>query len=103
MKEKAFETKVDKEINHDGFKMTFSNGCTISVIFGKYTFSDNGETTAEVAAWNNANGKWMIFQEDRLPFDQWIELDNETEVMARQTAEEVANLIYTLSRYLPKE
>ena len=100
---KAFETHVDKEMNRDGFQMTFSNGCTISVIFGKYTFSDEGQTTAEVAAWNNASDKWMIFQEDRLPSDQWIELDNETEVMSRQTAEEVANLIYTLSQYSTKE
>jgi hypothetical protein len=100
---KAFSTQVDKEINHDGFKVTFSNGCTISVIFGKYTFSDGGETTAEVAAWNNVSGKWMIFQGDRLPFDQWIELDNDTEVMSRQTAEEVANLIYTLSKYSTEE
>ena len=100
---KAFSTHVDQELNIDGFKMTFSNGCAISVVFGKYTFSDGGETTAEVAAWNNTSGNWMLFQEDRLPSDQWIELDNETEVMPRQTAEEVANLIYTLSQYSTKE
>lgn len=99
---KAFKTHVDKEINVDGFKMTFSNGCTISVVFGKYSFSDGGETTAEVAAWNS-DGKWMLFQEDRLPFDQWIVLENEIEVMPRQTADEVANLIYTLSQYSTKE
>ena len=100
---KAFETHIDKETNIDGFKMTFSNGCTISVVFGKYTFSDGGETTAEVAAWNNISDKWMLFQEDRLPSDQWIELDNETEVMSHQTADEVAKLIYTLSQYSTKE
>jgi hypothetical protein len=99
---KAFTTHVDKEINHDGFKMTFSNGCTISIVFGKYTFSDEGETTAEVAAWNG-DGNWMLYHEDRLPFDQWIVLEDGVEVMPRQTADEVANLIYTLSRYLPKE
>jgi hypothetical protein len=99
---KAFSTHVDKEINNDGFKMIFGNGCTISVIFGKYTYSDGGETTAEVAAWNS-DGKWMLFQEDRLPSDQWIVLHDYTEVMPRHTAEEVANLIYTLSRYSPKE
>jgi hypothetical protein len=100
---KAFETHIDKEINIDGFKMTFSNGCTISVIFGKHTYSDEGQTTAEVAAWNNTSGNWMVYDEDGLPFDQWIELDNETEVMPRQTADKVANLIYTLSQYSPKE
>ena len=31
---KAFSTHVDKEIDHDGFHMTFANGCTISVMFG---------------------------------------------------------------------
>jgi hypothetical protein len=99
---KAFTTHVDKEINHDGFKMTFSNGCIISIVFGKYTYSDGGETTAEVAAWNG-DGNWMLYHEDRLPFDQWIVLEDGVEVMPRQTAEEVANLIYTLSRYSPKE
>lgn len=100
---KAFTTQVDKEINHDGFQMTFSNGCTISVIFGKHTYSDGGETTAEVAAWNS-DGNWMLFQEDRLPFDQWIVLpENKVEVMPRQTADEVANLISTLSQYSTKE
>ena len=94
---KAFTT------NREGFQITFSNGCTISVIFGKYTYSDEGETTAEVAAWNS-DGNWMIFQEDRLPFDQWIVLsEGETEVMPRQTADEVANLMDTLSKYSPKE
>ena len=99
---KAFSTHVDKEINHDGFKMTFSNGCTISVIFGKYTYSDGGETTAEVDAWNS-DGDWMVYEEDRLPFDQWIVLEDGTEVMPRQTADEVANLISTLSQYSTKE
>ena len=98
---KAFTTHVDKEMNRDGFKMTFSNGCTMSVMFGKYSFSDEGQTTAEVAAWDS-DGKWMLFQEDRLPFDQWIVLENEIEVMSRQTADEVANLIYTLSQYSTK-
>lgn len=100
---KAFTTHIDKYLNHNGFQMTFSNGCTISVMFGKYTFSDGGETTAEVAAWNG-DGEWMLFHEDRLPFDQWMVLpENEVEVMPRQTSDEVANLIYTLSRYSPKE
>lgn len=100
---KAFTTHVDKEMNHDGFQMTFSNGCTISVMFGKYTFSDHGETTAEVAAWNN-DGNWMLFQEDNLPSLQWIILpENTSEVMPRQTTDEVANLIYTLSKYSTEE
>ena len=97
---KAFETHPDKEIN--GFKMTFSNGCTISVIFSKHTYSDEGKTTAEVAAWDS-KGNWMIYDEDRLPFDQWIIFEDGVEVMPRQTADKVANLIYTLSQYSTKK
>jgi hypothetical protein len=99
---KAFTTHIDKYLNHDGFQMTFGNGCTISVIFGKHTYSDGGQTTAEVAAWDS-KGNWMIYDEDRLPFDQWIIFEGGVEVMPRQTADEVANLIYTLSRYSTKE
>ena len=96
---KAFTTHVDKEINHDGFHMTFANDCTISVMFGKHTYSDEGETTAEVAAWNNTKGNWMLYQDEG-----WIELGyQETEIMSRQTADEVANLIFTLSKYSTEE
>ena len=91
MKEKAFETKVDKEWNKDGFQMTFANGCTISVVFGKYTYSDNGETTAEVAAWNG-NGDWMTWNDGH-----WTVYPNgETDVMSRQTTDDVAMLISEL-------
>ena len=96
---KAFTTHVDKEINHDGFQITFANDCTISVMFGKYSYCDEGESTAEVAAWNNASDNWMLYQDEG-----WIELENNyTEVMARQTAEEVANLMSTLSKYSVEE
>jgi hypothetical protein len=32
----------------------------LGVIFGKHTYSDGGQTTAEVAAWNS-DGNWMLF------------------------------------------
>ena len=35
----------------NGFQITFDNGYTVSVQFGKHTYSDEGATTAEVAAW----------------------------------------------------
>jgi hypothetical protein len=61
--EKAFSTHVAKDINHDGFHMTFDNGSTISVMFGKNTYSDEGKTTAEVAVWDK-DGDWYILNED---------------------------------------
>jgi hypothetical protein len=91
---KAFSTHVEKDINHDGFQITFANGCTISVMFGKYTYSDSGETTAEVAAFH-PNGNWMYHQEG-----DWIEIPGgDSEIMPRRTADEVAELIFTLSQY----
>ena len=63
MKSKAFKTTVERGYN-DGFQMTFENGCTISVQFGKHNYSDEGETTAEVAAWDT-EGNWLMFDEDK--------------------------------------
>ncbi len=90
---KAFSTHVNETYNQDGFQITFANGCTISVIFGKHTYSDNGKTTAEVAAWH-PNGNWMYHQEG-----DWIEIPDSSDVMPHKTADEVAKLIYTLSQY----
>ena len=92
MKNKAFTTTTELGY-HDGFQMTFENGCTISVQFGKHTYSDAGETTAEVAAWDNKNN-WLLFDEDK-----WTEVEKYSDVMPRQTASDVAKLIYTLSQW----
>ena len=88
----AFITVTDKELYHNGFQIRFNNGCTISVMFGKSTYSDAGETTAEVAAFSK-DDNFMVFQEGT-----WIELaPGDTEVMPRQTPEDVSLLIQTLS------
>lgn len=87
----AFITVTDEERFHDGFQMEFKNGCRISVMFSKYTYSDAGKTTAEVAAFNK-DDNWMVFQDGK-----WIEIDDGSEVMPRQTPEDVALLIFTLS------
>ena len=82
----------NNEIHH-GFQMTFQNGCTISVQFSKFNYSDQGKTTAEVAAWNS-NKDWMMYNGDN-----WIVLtDGETDVMSHQTTDDIAMLIYTLSQ-----
>lgn len=89
---KAFKTVVDKKMNYDGFQIIFANGNTISVMFGSFTYSDNGETTAEVAAWNK-DGLWMLFQDKK-----WITLESGSEVMPRQTPEQVAEMVSELSK-----
>ena len=76
---------------HHGFQMDFANGCTISVQFSKGNYCDEGETTAEVAVWNG-NGDWMTWEGS-----YWkIYPSGETEVMPRQTTDDVAMLISEL-------
>ena len=83
--------KAENNEFHHGFQMTFDNGCTISVQFSKYNYSDQGETTSEVAAWNS-NDDWMIWDGDN-----WVILTNgDTDVMPRQTTDDVAMLISEL-------
>ena len=83
--------KAENNEFHHGFQMTFDNGCTISVQFSKYNYSDQGETTAEVAAWNG-NGDWMMWDGNN-----WNVLTNgDTDVMPRQTTDDVARLISEL-------
>jgi hypothetical protein len=91
--EKAFMDGWD-----GGFQITFDNNCTISVVYHKNSYSDQGKTTAEVAAWNNKTDKWLLFQDKT-----WIEIPQCSEVMPRKTTAEVAVLIYTLSKYSTKE
>ena len=92
MKNKAFGAENNEY--HNGFQMTFQNGCTISVQFSKNTYCDGGETTAEVAAWDD-KGNWLLFVKAN---SSWIETLNDAYIMTYQSPEDVAKLIYTLSQ-----
>jgi hypothetical protein len=92
---KAFQSFKEDSSGTEAFSITFGNGNTISVVFGKGTYSDQGETTAEVAAWDS-NGDWMLFQDGA-----WITIKQDSEVMPRCTPTEVAEMMFALSM-LPK-
>lgn len=96
--DKAFElsTKLLPGFGQNqGFKMTFSNGYTISVIFGESSKSDQGETTAEVAVWHSVKGHWLAFKEGA-----WVKLPLLcTEVLGHQTPDQVADLIQSLKNF----
>jgi len=92
---KAFQSFKEEYPGPEGFSITFENGNYISVMFGKHTYSDSGETTAEVAAWNS-NKEWMLFQDGA-----WITIKQDSEVMPRCTPTEVAEMMFALSM-LPK-
>jgi len=89
---KAFNAENDKEFGIERFSMKFGNGNAISVVFGNGAYSDQGETTAEVAAWDS-KGDWMLFQNEK-----WITLEQDHDVMPRCTPGEVAEMIFTLSK-----
>jgi hypothetical protein len=63
---------------HNGFHMTFKNGYTMSVQFGKNNYSDGGETTAEIAAWGP--GGWVKLSEHD-DVRGWCSPDEVLEVM----------------------
>jgi hypothetical protein len=92
MNNKAF--KAQNNEFHEGFTITFQNGYTISVQFNKHTFCDNGNSSAEVAVWND-KGNWLLFDKDN---SLWIEISDGSDVMTYQSPEDVAKLIYTLSQ-----
>jgi len=45
------------EDTRDGFHITFANGWTVSVQWHKYAYSNENNSTAEIAAWDS-NGDW---------------------------------------------
>jgi len=59
-----------KIIENKGFQMTFSNGWTVSVLFGKHDCSNNikfaevSANTAEVSAWDK-DDNWYKFDCER--------------------------------------
>jgi hypothetical protein len=88
---KAFSTHVNEEIDHDGFHMTFANGCTISVMFGKHSYSDQGETTAEVAVWDK-DGNWYLLNEEDNHMSL-LKVPEYSDVMGHCTSNMVAHIM----------
>jgi hypothetical protein len=64
---------------HNGFHMTFKNGYTMSVQFGKGNYSDRGKTTAEIAAWG--------------PDRVWVKLSEHDDVRGWCSPDEVLEIM----------
>lgn len=50
---------IDSNPSNNGFTLTFLNGITVSVRWGDMNYSDNGESTAECAAYDS-DGQWVL-------------------------------------------
>ena len=74
--------------------MTFSNGYTISVSFREFSYSDQGETTAEVAVWHSKEDHWLSFEEGA-----WVIVpDGHTAVLGYQTPDQIASHMEIISK-----
>ena len=77
-----------------GFQVTFSNGYTLSVAFGEHSYSDQGESTAEVAAWHYGEDHWLAFERET-----WEMIpDGGSAVLGNQTPEQVAHHMEIISK-----
>ena len=87
---------VDKSFSSTskGFQITFSSGYTLSVIYGERSYSDQGKTTAEVAAWHSKEDRWLTFEKGA-----WVVVsDGHSEVLGHQTPDQVAKHIEAISK-----
>jgi hypothetical protein len=64
-----------------GFYITFDNGYTVSVQFGRGAYSDEGATTAEVGAWGPE------------PEHTWVKLSEYDNVKGHCTPSEVLEIM----------
>lgn len=80
-----FDVRQDQfgKMQDKGFFIRFNNGYEVSVQFGTYNYSDNGQTTAEVGVFN--------------PKGELVKLGEHDDVLGRVTPEKVAELIYEYS------
>jgi hypothetical protein len=77
-----------------GFQVTFSNGYTLSVSFSEHSYSDQGESTAEVAAWHYGEDHWLAFERET-----WEMIpEGESAVLENQTPEQVARHMEIISK-----
>ena len=83
---------TDKTEFMNGFHMTFANGWTVSVQFGKGNYiSDrdhHGQSAdAEIAAWDK-DGKWYYFSDQNDNVKGWMKADEVADFMAMIKAKE---------------
>ena len=93
METKVYNVTKEKigfeSITREGFSMLLANDVCVSVIYGDGSFSDKGETTAEVAVIDN-KGNWYIPSES---FDKLVAFPLGSEVIPRVTPDELVTIL----------
>jgi len=88
MVDKSFTSRVT------GFQITFSNGYTFSVSYSEFSYSDQGQTTAEVAVWHSKEDHWLAFEDG-----VWVVVpDGHTAVLGHQTPDQIASHMEIISK-----
>lgn len=88
---RVIKNQITDKVEQQGFQMTFSNECTISVMFGEYSHCDKGQTTAEVAVWDK-DGNWYILNEEDNHMSL-IKVEEYSDVIGYCTTDLVAHII----------
>ena len=88
---RVIKNQITDKVEQQGFQMTFSNGYTISVMFGEYSHCDKGQTTAEVAVWDK-DGNWYILNEEDNHMSL-IKVEEYSDVIGYCTTDLVAHII----------
>jgi hypothetical protein len=78
----------------DAFSINFANGYLISVYYGNGSYSDNGDTTCEVACFDD-KGKWMIYD---FVTQFFTTVDTGNEIHARTSPEQLSEIMYKISK-----
>lgn len=78
-----------ESITREGFSMLLANDVCVSVIYGDGSFSDKGETTAEVAV-TDKQGNWYILSESS---DKLVAFPLGSEVIPNVTPDELVTIL----------
>lgn len=88
MKYQAFRS------SEDSFSIGFENGHLVSVYYGQGSYSDNGDSTCEVACFGD-KGQWMMYDFESKAF---ITIATGNEIHARISPEQLSEIIYQISK-----
>lgn len=80
--------------SEDSFSIGYDNGTLVSVYFGQGSYSDNGDSTCEVACFDK-DGKWLMYDFESKSF---ISIPSGSEIHPRITPEQLSEIMYQISK-----
>lgn len=88
MKYQAFRS------SNDSFTIGYANGYLVSVYYGHGSYSDNGDSTCEVACFDK-DGGWLQYNFENQEF---IKIPTGADIHPRITPEELSEIMYQINK-----